>query len=236
MTVLCLYPGWRRDDQAGLMLNNKGTFTLDGVWFRCMMPNPIRVQCDYYAKSILGLPIWVQAMRSGSVLAVISSAMCAFLSVLATDCTNFANMTVRQKGSVGVACACLELFSGTAIGICVSLYAANIKFDYDHPHKGQRYGYEFGPCIYIGWGMWLICYLNSFMYFGLNWRRAFNRGCCANDGAYDEDQRLLDYESPMSPPPPPPAYQTSPVGSMTQKQNSATEVSIISGMDSEGFI
>ena len=73
--------------------------------------------------------------------------------------------------SLGVACACLELFSGTAIGICVSLYAANIKFDYDHPHKGQRYGYEFGPCIYIGWGMWLICYLNSFMYFGLNWRR-----------------------------------------------------------------
>ena len=32
--------------------------------------------------------------------------------------------------------------------------------------------------------------------------RAFKRGCCANDGAYGEDERLLAYESPMSPPPP----------------------------------
>ena len=52
-------------------------------------------------------------MRSGSVLSVISSAMCAFLSILATDCTNFANMTFKQKGRVGVMCGCLELFSGT---------------------------------------------------------------------------------------------------------------------------
>ena len=38
-------------------------------------------------------------MRSGSVLSVISSAMCAFLSILQTDCTNFINMTVKQKGT-----------------------------------------------------------------------------------------------------------------------------------------
>ena len=66
--MICLYPGWRRDDQAGVVVNAKGVFTLDGVWFRCTMPNPVRLQCDYYAKSILGLPPWIQAMRSGSVL------------------------------------------------------------------------------------------------------------------------------------------------------------------------
>ena len=32
--IICLYPGWRRDDQAGINVNSKGIFTLDGVWFR----------------------------------------------------------------------------------------------------------------------------------------------------------------------------------------------------------
>lgn len=39
--------------------------------------------------------------------------------------------------------------------------------------------------------------------------RAFDRGCCANDGAYDEDEKLL-YEAPDMPPmspAPPPVYQ-----------------------------
>ena len=58
--VICLYPGWRRDDQAGANVNVKvsfcliygkriddeikGIFLLDGVWFRCTMNSIIRIQ------------------------------------------------------------------------------------------------------------------------------------------------------------------------------------------------
>ena len=51
------------------------------------MVNPIRIQCDFYGKSILGLPTWVQVMRSGSVLSLIASALAAFMGLLATGTT-----------------------------------------------------------------------------------------------------------------------------------------------------
>ena len=144
IVIVCLYPGWRRDDQAGTNVNTKGVFALDGVWFRCTMVAPIRFQCDFYGKSILGLPTWVQAMRfeiglkfkiyfskilfrSGSVLSLIASALAAFVALLATDCTNFVDMTIRQKAKMGIFVAFLEFFSGIALGICVSLYASNIR-------------------------------------------------------------------------------------------------------------
>ena len=81
------------------------------------------------------------------------SAAAAFLSTLSADCTNFANMTPKQKARIGIMCGMLgqywgfeldfelkfsEIGAGVAVGICVSLYAAHIKYEYDHPYKNQR--------------------------------------------------------------------------------------------------
>ena len=81
------------------------------------------------------------------------SAAAAFLSTLSADCTNFANMTQKQKARIGIMCGLLgqyrglklglelihlEIGAGVAVGICVSLYAAHIKYEYDHPYKNQR--------------------------------------------------------------------------------------------------
>ena len=65
--------------------------------------------------------------RSGSVLSLIASALAAFVALLATDCTNFVDMTIKQKAKMGIFVAFLEFFSGIALGICVSLYASNIR-------------------------------------------------------------------------------------------------------------
>ena len=40
---------------------------------------------------------------------------------------------------VGILCGCLQFATGTMLGICVSLYAVNILYEYDHPHKDQRF-------------------------------------------------------------------------------------------------
>jgi hypothetical protein len=82
-------------------------------------------------------------------------------------------MTLRQKARVGIFCAGLEFFAGAFLGICVSLYAQNIEFDYDHPHKDQRIGYEFGPCIYMGWGMMGTCFADGTLWLLSDWRRLF---------------------------------------------------------------
>lgn len=79
--------------------------------------------------------------------------MAAFLALLATDCTNFVDMSIRLKAKIGIFCAFLEFFAGIFLGICISLYAANINFDYKNRHKDQRFMYEFGPCIYLGWAV-----------------------------------------------------------------------------------
>ncbi|CBY33094.1 unnamed protein product [Oikopleura dioica] len=214
--VICLYPGWRRDDQAGANVNVKGIFLLDGVWFRCTMNSIIRIQCDFYAKSILGLPAWVQVMRTFSVASIFTSALSAFLGLIEGDCSNWADMSPRGKARVGILCGCLQFATGTMLGICVSLYAVNILYDYDHPHKDQRFSYEFGPCIYMGWGMMLTTYLTGAIYFYTDWRRAFRGGCCSNDA---HEFGKGDGQSPLEPRPPQ-QYAPIPVAESTVESTS----------------
>ena len=44
--------------------------SFDGLWNRCMKPNPMRFQCDFYQKSILGIPTNLAVMRSLMCLAL----------------------------------------------------------------------------------------------------------------------------------------------------------------------
>ena len=45
---------------------------------------------------------------------------------------------IKNKARCGIICGILELVAGTSIGICASLFAAHIKYEYDHPYKNQR--------------------------------------------------------------------------------------------------
>lgn len=80
-------------------------------------------------------------------------------------------MTIKQKARVGIFVAILEFFAGVALGICISLYAANIDYDYNHRRKDQRFSYEFGPCIYIGWGLIGTTFVDGFLFLFSDWTR-----------------------------------------------------------------
>ena len=46
-----------------------------------------------------------------------------------------------------------------------------LDYEYDHPHKDQRFKYEFGPCIYIGWGLIATTFANGFLFILCDWKR-----------------------------------------------------------------
>ena len=58
---------------------------------RCMKPNPMRFQCDWFAKSILGLTTEQQTMRSMMTLALAFGNFSVFTGMMALDWKRFWN-------------------------------------------------------------------------------------------------------------------------------------------------
>ena len=64
---------------------------------RCMKPNPMRFQCDWFAKSILGLTTEQQTMRSMMTLALAFGNFSVFTGMMALDWKRFQITKCKKK-------------------------------------------------------------------------------------------------------------------------------------------
>ena len=107
-----IYPGWKISDQSANPPNTKGMFTFDGLFNRCIKPNPMRFQCDQYQLSILGLPQSLQIMRALACLALAFCCVSIFPALLSLDCVNMPGLSRYTKTIMGMMTAILQLISG----------------------------------------------------------------------------------------------------------------------------
>jgi len=96
----------------------KGMFTFDGLFNRCIKPNPMRFQCDQYQLSILGLPSNLQIMRALCTLTIVFCCFSIFPALFSLDCVTMPGLSRYTKTLMGMLTAILHLLSGTVAGFC----------------------------------------------------------------------------------------------------------------------
>ena len=87
-------------------------FTFDGLFHRCIKPNPMRFQCDQYQKSILGLPQNLQIMRAMCTLALTFGCISIYPALFALDRVTLPGLSRYTKTVMGILTAFLQCLSG----------------------------------------------------------------------------------------------------------------------------
>ncbi|XP_018587620.1 claudin-7-like [Scleropages formosus] len=173
---------WKVRSHADTVTTNSWQF--QGLWMDCAASALGAVQCNRY-KTVLGLPVYVQASRALMIISLILGMFGVIVSLLGMKCVKVGNTSDQVKAKIAIIGGILFLLSGISSLTAVSWYAARVVREFYDPFNGHL-KFEFGPGLYIGWaGACLAILGGAFL-------------CCSCRGNLEEPPKGYPYNYSMT--------------------------------------
>ncbi|KAM9358738.1 claudin-1-like [Symphorus nematophorus] len=150
---------WKMRTQMDSVTSSQWTF--EGLWMSCAATSMGSIQCSRF-KTVLGLPVHLQACRALMILSLLVSLAAIIASVLGLKCTKIGRTSENVKDQIALSGGVLFILSGVFTLTSVSWYAARVIQDfYDPLYAGVRF--ELGSGLYLGWSASCLCLLSGSM-------------------------------------------------------------------------
>ncbi|XP_020514815.2 claudin-1 [Labrus bergylta] len=150
---------WKVRSQAESVSSSQWQF--EGLWMSCAATSMGSIQCIKF-KTVLGLPVHLQACRALMILSLLVGLASIIVSVLGLKCTKIGRTSEHVKEQIALAGGILFILSGVFTLIAVSWYAARVIHDfYDPLYGGVRF--ELGTGLYLGWAASCLAILGGSM-------------------------------------------------------------------------
>ncbi|KAM3615876.1 uncharacterized protein V6R79_008945 [Siganus canaliculatus] len=150
---------WKVRSQAESVSTSQWQF--EGLWMSCAATSLGSLQCSKF-KTVLGLPVHVQACRALMILSLLIGFASIVVSVLGLKCTKIGRTSDQTKAQIALTGGILFVLSGLFTLTAVSWYAARVIHEfYDPLHGGVRF--ELGTGLYLGWAAACLAVLGGSM-------------------------------------------------------------------------
>ncbi|XP_068173990.1 claudin-1-like [Antennarius striatus] len=150
---------WKTRSQLESVSSSQWLF--EGLWMSCAATSLGSIQCSKF-KTVLGLPVHLQACRALMILSLLVGLASIIVSVIGLKCTKIGRTSERVKHQIALSGGILFILSGVFTLIAASWYTARVIHEfYDPLHIGARY--ELGTGLYLGWAASCLAILGGSM-------------------------------------------------------------------------
>jgi len=124
----------------------------EGIWWRCTAKKSGEMWCDFHKDPLFKLSNDLQSWRALMCFACVFSFVAVITTILSMECVKAIEKETKAKAFMSIISGGLVLASATFLGVAVSWYAIVVLNEFRSPYYSERQvGFEFGPCLYIGW-------------------------------------------------------------------------------------
>jgi len=163
----------------------------EGIWWRCTAKKAGEMWCDFHKDPLFKLSGQLHSMRTLMCFACFFSFIAVILCMLSMECITAVKEDTKKKAMMSLGAAVLVLTSGSFMALATSWYAADVYHEFLSPYyKNREVGFEFGPCLFIGWGGSLLALICGLLMLSV--------GCKELNGLKDDEPSSYRYQPPTS--------------------------------------
>ncbi|KAG9349368.1 hypothetical protein JZ751_027811 [Albula glossodonta] len=145
--VATVLPHWRRTAYMGSNIIT-ATAYMKGLWMECVWHSTGIYQCQVH-RSLLALPMDLQAARALMVISCVASTFAAIISAVGMKCTRCARHSPTKNAMAAGGGICF-LAAGFLCLVTVSWTTSDVVRDFYNPLLPSSLKYELGQAVYVG--------------------------------------------------------------------------------------
>uniref|UniRef100_A0A8C9QX22 Claudin n=1 Tax=Scleropages formosus TaxID=113540 RepID=A0A8C9QX22_SCLFO len=147
MVIATLIPHWRRRAYGGSNIVT-ATGYIKGLWMECVWHSTGVYQCQFH-RSLLALPMDLQAARALMVISCVLSVMATGVATVGMECTRICEGS-RNKSTLSVAAGVAFILAGLLCLLTVAWTTDSVVRDFRNPVLPSTLKYEIGPAVFLG--------------------------------------------------------------------------------------